>query len=65
MKSAISHVSNSILGQLKTGTELTLTHARLKTEDSRIGHEHGWAGAINKLAHRFSYVSAGACHDQA
>ena len=38
------------------GTELTFTHERLKTEASRISHEGGWAGALDKLQR---YLSAG------
>jgi uncharacterized protein YndB with AHSA1/START domain len=36
------------------GTELTLTHARLASEVSRASHADGWAGALDKLAHRFA-----------
>jgi uncharacterized protein YndB with AHSA1/START domain len=32
------------------GTELTLTHEGLPTEDDRIGHGKGWNSALNKLA---------------
>jgi uncharacterized protein YndB with AHSA1/START domain len=46
------------LKQIDSGTELTLTHAQLKTEASQIGHEQGWAGAIDKLVQRFSCASA-------
>jgi uncharacterized protein YndB with AHSA1/START domain len=35
------------------GTELTLTHARLQDEESRVGHEQGWSGALDKLVRRF------------
>jgi uncharacterized protein YndB with AHSA1/START domain len=31
------------------GTELTFTHALLKSEASRDGHERGWNGALDKL----------------
>jgi uncharacterized protein YndB with AHSA1/START domain len=44
------------LEPIDNGTELTLTHAQLKTEAARISHEQGWAGAIDKLARRFSYA---------
>jgi len=40
------------------GTELTFTHALLKTENSRNSHERGWRGALDKLDH---YVSAETC----
>ncbi|HKF28379.1 MAG TPA: SRPBCC domain-containing protein [Candidatus Binataceae bacterium] len=46
------------LEPIDSGTELTLTHTQLKTEASRISHEQGWAGAIDKLVQRFSYASA-------
>jgi len=42
------------LKRIDTGTELTLTHARLRTEASRAGHEQGWSGALDKLARQFS-----------
>jgi uncharacterized protein YndB with AHSA1/START domain len=37
-----------------TGTEITLTHARLRTEVSRASHERGWAGALDKLVRHFA-----------
>jgi len=37
----------------ETGTELTLVHARLSSEDSVRGHEAGWDGALKKLIRRF------------
>jgi len=39
---------------IDTGTEITFTHARLKTEASRASHERGWAGAFDKLVRHFS-----------
>ena len=51
------------LEPIDIGTELTLTHTQLKTEGSRISHEQGWAGAIDKLVQRFSYSSKDH-HDQ-
>jgi hypothetical protein len=41
------------------GTKLTLTHAQLKTEASRVSHERSWTGALDKLMHRLSFASAG------
>jgi uncharacterized protein YndB with AHSA1/START domain len=35
------------------GTELTLTHSRLRDEDSRRSHEEGWNGALDKLQRHF------------
>ena len=37
-----------------TGTEITFTHARLRTEASRVSHERGWAGALDKLGRHLS-----------
>ena len=37
-----------------TGTEITFTHARLRTEASRVSHERGWARALDKLGRHFS-----------
>jgi uncharacterized protein YndB with AHSA1/START domain len=37
-----------------TGTEITFIHARLRTEASRVSHEQGWAGALDKLVRHFS-----------
>lgn len=35
------------------GTEVTLTHERFVTAESRDKHQHGWTGSLEKLA-RFS-----------
>jgi uncharacterized protein YndB with AHSA1/START domain len=37
------------LRPVSEGTELTFTHARLHDEASRLSHEQGWTGALNKL----------------
>jgi len=37
------------LRPIDTGTELTFTHSRLRTEASRASHEWGWNGALDKL----------------
>jgi uncharacterized protein YndB with AHSA1/START domain len=42
------------LKRIDTGTEITFTHARLRTQASRASHEQGWAGALDKLVHHFS-----------
>jgi uncharacterized protein YndB with AHSA1/START domain len=42
------------LKRIDAGTEITFTHARLKTEASRASHEWGWAGALDKLVRHFS-----------
>ncbi len=52
------------LEPIDSGTELTLTHAQLNTEASRVSHEQGWTGAIDKLAHRFTRASAEDHRDQ-
>jgi uncharacterized protein YndB with AHSA1/START domain len=42
------------LKRIDTGTEITFTHARLRTQASRASHEQGWAGALDKLVRHFS-----------
>jgi uncharacterized protein YndB with AHSA1/START domain len=42
------------LKRIDAGTEVTFTHARLSTEDSRASHEGGWAGALDKLVRYLS-----------
>lgn len=42
------------LRPIGVGTELTFTHARLRTEASRSSHERGWTGALDKLTRHFS-----------
>ena len=42
------------LRPIDTGTELTFTHSRLRTEASRASHEQGWNGALDKLARHFA-----------
>jgi uncharacterized protein YndB with AHSA1/START domain len=37
------------LKRIDTGTEITFTHARLRTQASRASHEQGWAAALEKL----------------
>jgi hypothetical protein len=39
------------------GTELTFIHSRLHDEETRRGHEEGWAGALDKLE---AYFAVGA-----
>jgi uncharacterized protein YndB with AHSA1/START domain len=36
------------------GTELTLTHARLASSETRASHESGWSGSLDKLQRVFS-----------
>jgi uncharacterized protein YndB with AHSA1/START domain len=42
------------LRPIDTGTELTLTHSRLQNETSRVSHEEGWSGALDKLVRHFA-----------
>ncbi|AXQ30635.1 SRPBCC domain-containing protein [Solimonas sp. K1W22B-7] len=42
------------LREIDSGTELTFTHAQLKTEASLASHEAGWNGALDKLVAHFS-----------
>lgn len=44
------------LRPIDIGTELTFTHARLKNEASRISHEEGWSGALDKLVRHFTTI---------
>jgi uncharacterized protein YndB with AHSA1/START domain len=39
------------LRAIPEGTELTLIHSRLHDEATRLSHEEGWTGALDKLAH--------------
>jgi uncharacterized protein YndB with AHSA1/START domain len=45
------------LRPIDTGTELTFTHSRLRTEGSRDSHESGWTGALDKLVRRLPGTS--------
>ena len=42
------------LKPIDAGTQITFTHARLRTEASRASHAGGWAGALDKLERQFS-----------
>ena len=42
------------LRPIDIGTELTLTHAALQDEASRISHTGGWDGALDKLMRRLA-----------
>ena len=41
------------LRAIPEGTELTFTHSALFSEETRLSHEHGWSGALDKLARQF------------
>ena len=40
------------------GTELTLTHSALFSEETRRSHEQGWGGALDKLERHFAKTIA-------
>jgi uncharacterized protein YndB with AHSA1/START domain len=42
------------LKRIEIGTELTFTHAGLRTQTSRMSHEQGWTGALDKLVCLFA-----------
>jgi uncharacterized protein YndB with AHSA1/START domain len=42
------------LRPIESGTELTLVHSLLHSDESARSHEGGWAGALKKLTRRFS-----------
>lgn len=46
---AHSHVDVTFRS-LDQGTQVTLVHSRLRDDDEREQHQHGWAGAFDKLA---------------
>lgn len=39
------------------GTELTLTHSALASEETRRSHEQGWSGALDKLVRHFQAIA--------
>jgi uncharacterized protein YndB with AHSA1/START domain len=53
------------LRPIAEGTELTLTHSRLRDEETRRSHEAGWNGSLNKLERYFLTVAIGERHDHA
>jgi uncharacterized protein YndB with AHSA1/START domain len=53
------------LRAIAEGTELTFTHSRLRDEETRRSHEHGWNGALDKLERHFLASPGGDRHDQA
>jgi uncharacterized protein YndB with AHSA1/START domain len=40
------------------GTELTFTHSRLANEATRVSHEEGWTGSLDKLQRHFQREGA-------
>lgn len=46
------------LRPIPEGTELTLTHSRLASDDSAEGHKDGWSGALDKLERHFQRAAA-------
>jgi uncharacterized protein YndB with AHSA1/START domain len=47
------------LRQVAGGTELTLIHSALFSEETRRSHEEGWSGALDKLVRHFEGVPSG------
>ena len=47
------------------GTELTLTHARLRDEATRDSHERGWNGSLDKLERHILALMEGTRDDHA
>ena len=45
------------LRPIPEGTELTFTHSALFSEETRLSHEQGWTGALDKLARHFRTTS--------
>ena len=45
------------LRPIPRGTELTLTHSALFSEETRLSHEKGWSGALDKLGRHFQTVA--------
>ena len=41
------------LRAIEEGTELTFTHSRLASEATRVTHEEGWTGSLDKLVRHF------------
>ena len=41
------------LRPIADGTEITFTHSGLHDEETRLGHERGWSGALDKLVRQF------------
>jgi uncharacterized protein YndB with AHSA1/START domain len=47
------------LRPIPEGTELTLTHSALFSEETRRSHEQGWSGALDKLVRHFQAKERG------
>lgn len=45
------------LRAIPEGTELTVTHSALFNEESRLSHEQGWHGALDKLARHLQTIT--------
>jgi uncharacterized protein YndB with AHSA1/START domain len=41
------------LRPIPEGTEVTLTHSALSSEEARLSHQDGWSGALDKLVLNF------------
>ena len=53
------------LRPIAEGTELTLTHSLLRDDETRLGHEEGWNGALDKLERHFLYHRRETANDHA
>lgn len=47
-----------VLKAIPEGTELTFTHSKLHSEESRRSHEDGWTGSLDKLQAQFAAEAA-------
>jgi uncharacterized protein YndB with AHSA1/START domain len=52
------------LKRIDAGTEITFTHAKLRTEASRASHQRGWSGSLDKLVRRYSAEDGGQANYQ-
>jgi uncharacterized protein YndB with AHSA1/START domain len=43
-----------VLKAIPEGTEITFTHSRLQDEQTRLSHEKGWSGSLDKLQARYA-----------
>jgi uncharacterized protein YndB with AHSA1/START domain len=48
-----------VLRAIPEGTEITFTHSLLHDDETRRGHEEGWAGALDKLQARLGGRASG------
>jgi uncharacterized protein YndB with AHSA1/START domain len=58
-KSVGTSVVTVLLKTVPEGTELTLIHSRIATEERRRGHLEGWTGSLEQLDHFLSQRGKG------